>query len=96
MFLVERVHRYAKSEDAARWSKSPSSEAAASEETRRTFVRYGEPLSDARTKLAGFLTILLLVEQFLEFLAGLEERNFLGGHRHGGAGLRIAPFLHPP
>src|SRR2546422_205122 len=39
-------------------SKRPSSKAAASEETRRT-LRYVEPLSDARTLLAGFFSILL-------------------------------------
>ena len=39
-------------------SKSPSSKAAASEEARRT-LRYVEPLSDARTPLAEFFSILL-------------------------------------
>jgi hypothetical protein len=39
-------------------SKSPSSKAAASEEARRT-LRYVEPLSDARTPLADFFSILL-------------------------------------
>ncbi len=39
-------------------SKRPSSKAAASEEARRT-LRYVESLSDARTKLAGFFSILL-------------------------------------
>ena len=39
-------------------SKSPISKAAASEEARRT-LRYVEPLSDARTPLAGFFSILL-------------------------------------
>ncbi len=34
-----------------------SSKAAASEEARRT-LRYGEPLSDARTPLARFFSIL--------------------------------------
>ena len=38
-------------------SKSPSNKAAASEEARRT-LRYVEPLSEARTKLADFLSIL--------------------------------------
>ena len=41
-------------------SKRPSSKAAASEEARRT-LRYIEPLSDARTKLANFFSILLVV-----------------------------------
>ena len=39
-------------------SKGPSSKAAASEEARRT-LRYVEPLSDARTMLADFFSILL-------------------------------------
>ena len=39
-------------------SKRPSSKAAASEEARRT-LRYVEPLSDARTKLEDFFSILL-------------------------------------
>jgi hypothetical protein len=39
-------------------SKRPLSKAAASEEARRT-LRYVEPLSDARTPLAGFFSILL-------------------------------------
>ena len=39
-------------------SKRPFSKAAVSEETRRT-LRYVEPLSDARTPLAGFFSILL-------------------------------------
>ena len=41
-------------------SKRPSSNAAASEEARRT-LRYVEPLSEARTMLAGFFSILLKV-----------------------------------
>ena len=41
-------------------SKSPSSKAAASEEARRT-LWYVEPLSDARTPLAGFFSILLKI-----------------------------------
>ena len=41
-------------------SKWPSSAAAASEEARRT-LRYVEPLSDARTKLADVFSILLKV-----------------------------------
>jgi hypothetical protein len=38
-------------------SKRPSSKAAASEEARR-MLRYVEPLSDVRTPLAGFFSIL--------------------------------------
>ena len=37
----------------------PFSKAAASEEARRT-LRYVEPLSEARTKLADFFSILLM------------------------------------
>ena len=40
-------------------SKRPFSKAAASEGARRT-LRYVEPLSDARTKLADFFNILLV------------------------------------
>ena len=43
---------------AAGCSKSPFSKAAASEGARRT-LRYVEPLSDARTPLADFFSILL-------------------------------------
>ena len=41
-------------------SKWPSSEAAASEEASRT-LRYVEPLSDARTKLADVFSILFKI-----------------------------------
>ncbi len=52
VYMSERagVHR-------AGCSKRPSSKAAASEEARRT-LRYVEPLSDARTPLVGFFSIL--------------------------------------
>jgi hypothetical protein len=40
----------------------PSSKAAASEEARRT-LRYVEPLSEVRTKLAAFFSILLVVRE---------------------------------
>ena len=43
-----------------------------SEEARRT-LRYVEPLGDARTKLAGFFSILLLLDRSLERL--LNTRN---------------------
>jgi hypothetical protein len=49
---------WARREDRAGCSKRPSSKAAASEEARRT-LRYVEPLSDARTPLAAFFSILL-------------------------------------
>ena len=42
-------------------SKRPSSKTAASEEARRT-LRYVEPLSEARTPLADFFSILLETE----------------------------------
>ena len=44
-----------------RSSKRPSSKAAASEEA-KAYVRYVELLSDARTPLAGFFSILLMKE----------------------------------
>jgi len=43
-------------------SRRPPSKAAAIEEARRTF-RYVEPLSEARTKLEDFFSILILYEQ---------------------------------
>ena len=59
-------------------SKRPFSKAAASEEARRT-LRYVEPLSDARTPLADFFSILL--ESF-------------GGVFHGGGAVLLARPLH--
>jgi hypothetical protein len=54
----EGLHGMAKQENVfAGCSKRPSSKAAASEEARRT-LRYVEPLSETRTKLAGFFSIL--------------------------------------
>ena len=47
-----------KGERPAGCSKRPSSKAAASEEARRT-LRYVEPLSEARTMLEDFFSILL-------------------------------------
>jgi hypothetical protein len=64
-------------------SESPSSKAAASEEARRT-LRYVEPLRDARTKLAGFFSILL--EE-----AALLEKVFV--YNGGGFGGKLSPFL---
>ena len=55
-------------------SKSPSSKAAASEEARRT-LRYVEPLSDARTLLAGFFSILLEIPTAFD---RLKQRHFVG------------------
>ena len=51
-------------------SKRPFSKAAASEEARRT-LRYVEPLSDARTLLVDFFSILL---KSLELPAPLPQR----------------------
>ena len=48
-------------EESAGCSKRLSSKAAASEEARRT-LRYVEPLSDARTTLASFFSILLVFD----------------------------------
>jgi len=65
VYLVSRIQRSGTvtqhsvgAEQLPGCSKWPSSAAAASEEVRRT-LRYGEPLSDARTKLADFFSILL-------------------------------------
>jgi hypothetical protein len=66
-------------EHCAGCSKRPSSKAAASEEARRT-LRYVELLSDARTKLADFFSILLKVR--LEARRGLVE-YCCGGAREG-------------
>ena len=48
----------ARDEALSRMLKRPFSKAAASEEARRT-LQYVEPLSDARTMLTGFFSILL-------------------------------------
>jgi hypothetical protein len=50
-------------------SKGPSSKTAASEVARRTF-RYVEPLSEARTKLADFFSILLVSSRRLDRPSG--------------------------
>ena len=49
-----------------------SSKAAASEEMRRT-LRYVEPLSDARTPLADFFSILLGTLEFLKYLPAFQQ-----------------------
>ena len=59
-------------------SKRPFSKAAASEEARRT-LRYVEPLSDARTPLADFFSILLSGRS--------ESMETSIGHRHEHCGL---------
>ena len=53
-----RVRSLTEADRPAGCSERPSSKAAASEEARRT-LRYVEPLSDARTPLAGFVSSLL-------------------------------------
>ena len=61
------------------------SEAAASKEARRT-LRYVEPLSDARTKLADFFSILLAAEgrkQRLELHGEADIARDLQPARHG-------------
>jgi hypothetical protein len=55
-FRVISVRLRTESVDPAGCSKRPSSEAATSEEARRT-LRYVEPLSDVRTKLEEFFNI---------------------------------------
>ncbi len=58
-------------------SKRPFSKAAVSEEARRT-LRYVEPLSDARTPLAGFFSILLIAcpdEQVVGFRPIFSDRG---------------------
>ena len=63
------------SEPLAGCSKRSSSKAAASEDARRT-LRYVELLSEARTPLADFFSILLLDLPIVGNLCG-------GGHRRG-------------
>ena len=65
----------------------PSSKAAASEEARRT-LRYVEPLSDARTPLADFFSILLtgdgriseIVRRFHGLYRPDQDFSVEGGH----------------
>ncbi|MEQ1845936.1 MAG: hypothetical protein ABL983_10235, partial [Nitrospira sp.] len=54
--MIARFH--AISQESAGCSERPSSEAATSEEAKRT-LRYVEPLSDVRTKREDFLNSLL-------------------------------------
>ena len=68
-------------------SKRPSSKAAASEEARRT-LRYVEPLSAARTKLADFFSILLTERETV-----MEREQ--GGDRDGGGGGRFFQRRRP-
>ena len=59
MLIASVFALHERRETRAGCSKGPSSKAAASEEARRT-LRYVEPLSDARTPLADFFSILLV------------------------------------
>src|SRR4030095_4702934 len=56
----------------------------------RTSVTTASSESDALM----VVLVSLLVEQFLELLPGLEERDLLGRDCNRGAGFWIAPFLH--
>src|SRR5580765_7345003 len=67
-------------------SKRLSSKAAASEEVRRT-LRYVEPLSEARTPLAGFFSILLGAE-----LNALSQRQVVTPV----GGVRLPPHIGFP
>src|SRR5689334_15903083 len=60
----------------------------------RTSVTTASSESDALMIILQ--SIRLLVEQFLELFARLEEWDLLGRHRHGGPRFWIAPFLHAP
>jgi hypothetical protein len=55
-------------------SKRLSSKAAANEEARRT-LRYVEPLSDARTPLADFFSILLAGEDTFQVIPEREDHH---------------------
>ncbi len=73
-------------------SKRPSSKAAASEGARRT-LRYVEPLSDARTPLEDFFSILLEQEDchlgerlLLRFLSRRLFCHLADFHESGGKG----------
>jgi hypothetical protein len=57
-YTVGVLHNGADANITSGCSKGPFRKAAASEEARRT-LRYVEPLSDARTMLADFFSILL-------------------------------------
>src|SRR5436190_13173651 len=66
-------------------SKRPSSKAAASEEARRT-LRYVESLSDARTLLADFFSILLhtrlpITQRQVELNQAIRPHSMLAQHR---------------
>ena len=60
-------------------SKRPFSKAAASEEARRT-LRYVEPLSDARTQLADFFSILLVQKLSIDNRRNREKQD--RNHEH--------------
>jgi hypothetical protein len=69
-------------------SKKAFSKAAASEEARRT-LRYVEPLSDARTPLADFFSILLDDSMFQQIMQMHDSDNSLGILRDDQRGDRI-------
>ena len=70
-------------------SKRLSSKAAASEEARRT-LRYVEPLSDARTPLAGFLSILLGDDVAYEIVQSrIRDLDFDEFPRSGGSIINV-------
>src|SRR5437867_1990538 len=56
---------------------------------RQSSLRGREPALTGRSRTGGNR---LLVDQFLEFLAGLEVRHFLRRNIHLVAGLRVAPL----
>ena len=73
-------------------SKRPSSKAAASEGARRTF-RYVEPLSDARTPLEDFFSILLVpIIQLLSVSRSYEYERQRPSQRIRRSGVRAATF----
>ena len=50
---------------------------------RIVLLRYGEPLSDARTPLADFFRILLVGIASAPLLGGSQNKNFQGGRKSG-------------
>ncbi len=72
-------------------SKSLSSKAATSEEGRRT-LRYGKPLRDVRTPLAGFFSILLEPLPCREIAEGKDTQDSHNA-QHGCSHKRIVKPL---
>ena len=73
-------------------SKRPFSKAAASEEARRT-LRYVEPLSDVKTSLADFFSILLEVSRLDHILDAINVEPVAGGIEHSDGILPFQQFL---